>query len=202
MKTMKWMTSLLLAGTLASGCGPERDPAVESEMGESPGEGIGADATEAQNATVARPAADHTEVQMVTVDGEVIGSAVVEDEGDGVNILVNFAGLEPGTYAFHIHENAACDPPDFESAGGHFDRNDRAHGFQDPEGPHDGDLPNLVVEEDGTARVEIFNARVTLSDLRSGGGTSLVLHAEADDYITDPAGDAGNRIACGIIPAE
>lgn len=200
--------ALVAALALAPGCTPEQDEALESELGESPGEGIAdrpleGSADRPGEGSAEEPSAagmaERQEIEMISRDGEVLGTAMVEDENGGMAVTVDLDGLEPGVRGLHLHETGRCEPPDFESAGGHFDMNDRQHGFDNPAGPHDGDLPNLVVEDDGMARVRVFNARATLADLRDGDGTALVLHAERDDYRTDPAGDAGERIACGVI---
>ena len=111
--------------------------------------------------------------------------------------------LPPGLHAVHIHESAQCDPPDFKSAGGHFNPEGRQHGRKNPEGAHAGDLPNIRVGPDGAAAADFLVEGVTLEpgkqSLFKPGGTSLVIHASADDDRTDPAGNAGARIACGVI---
>ncbi len=145
------------------------------------------------------------EVAMLDSAGTRIGSARLTPEaGGGVRVALDVRGLPPGEHAFHIHENGRCDPPSFESAGGHFAPMDRSHGFNDPQGPHAGDMENLTIGPDGTLRGEMANLRVTLgadeaNSVLRGEGTALVIHAEADDYQTDPSGDAGSRIACGVI---
>ena len=104
----------------------------------------------------------------------------------------------------HIHEKAACRAPDFKSAGGHFNPSGAQHGFLNRRGPHAGDLPNIQVNADGTCRAEYVTNRISLKErghnsLFRKGGTAVVIHRDADDYITDPAGQGGPRIACGII---
>ena len=121
-----------------------------------------------------------------------------------VRVRARVDGLEPGEHAFHIHENAACKAPDFESAGGHFNPAGTEHGFLNPNGPHAGDLPNISINEDGTGEMNVVTDRVTLeqdrdNSLFAGNGTAVVIHREPDDYITDPAGKGGDRIACGVI---
>jgi superoxide dismutase, Cu-Zn family len=137
--------------------------------------------------------------------GNAIGSAALTDDSDGVRIVGRLSGLSPGTHAFHIHAVGRCDPPDFSSAGGHFNPASRRHGRKNPGGPHLGDLPNIVVGTDGSAHVDIAVHDLTLgSDVDSHSlfgpaGTALVIHERADDETTDPAGNAGARIACGVI---
>ncbi len=137
-------------------------------------------------------------------EGEEVGVVRFKETAAGVQLSVRIDGLPPGIRALHIHEAGSCRPPGFESAGGHFNPTGARHGFLNPEGPHAGDLPNFTVEEDGTAEFTITTGRVTLREgeknsLFPEGGTSLVVHLDPDDYLTDPAGRAGERIACGVI---
>lgn len=137
-------------------------------------------------------------------DGTVVATATLTEADTGVTIKLEGSDLPEGKHGFHIHENAECEQPDFESAGGHFNPTEASHGFDNPDGPHAGDLPNIEVKEDGTVDEEVTADMVTLNkgednSLYSNGGTSLMIHAEEDDYETDPAGDAGDRIACGTI---
>ena len=137
--------------------------------------------------------------------GEPVGTATLTDDPEGVRIRLQLSKLPPGTHGIHIHAVVRCDPPDFTSAGGHFNPEGRKHGQQNPEGAHAGDLPNLTVSADGPANVELLARDVVLgSETNSHSlfpptGTSLVIHANADDGKTDPAGNAGARIACGVI---
>jgi superoxide dismutase, Cu-Zn family len=194
----KTLVALLIL-SLAAGCGQEDEDSERGlgDWGESPGEEL--PPREEADTRLEPRTPDRVEVQMVDTLGESIGTVVIEDQGDGIVLFVSLAGLEEGRYALHIHEHGTCDGPDFESAGAHFAPEGREHGFQNPAGPHAGDLPNVEAGEDGVVQMEIFNSRLTVDDLRAGDGTSLVLHVEADDYVTDPSGDAGDRQACGVI---
>lgn len=144
-------------------------------------------------------------VTLINQDSETIGKAVLTETEKGVNIALEAAGLPPGTHGFHIHENGICEPENkFESAGGHYNPFNKEHGTLNPKGPHAGDLPNIIVQNDGTFVDDIDTELVTLKEgepnsLLKRGGTSLVIHADPDDYKTDPAGNAGERIACGEI---
>ena len=123
--------------------------------------------------------------------------------GSGVWVQVNVMGLPPGVHGIAVHEKGICQGPDFASAGGHFNPRGRQHGLAHREGAHAGDLPNMVVNDAGSARYEAADVRLTLGDgpnsLFKPGGTALVIHARPDDQLTDPDGNAGPAIACGVI---
>ena len=135
--------------------------------------------------------------------GQKVGEAKLTETGNGVKIVLQVENLPPGIHAFHIHTKGGCDAPDFASAGGHFNPFGKEHGLKNPKGPHAGDLPNITVGPDGRATFETVATLVTLkpgqNSLFQPGGTSLVIHANPDDEVTDPAGNAGARIACGPI---
>jgi superoxide dismutase, Cu-Zn family len=140
--------------------------------------------------------------ELKDASGNVVGEAVLEQRGDDVLITTNFTGIPSGTHAFHVHEVGKCEPP-FESAGGHFNPTGKQHGKDNPQGAHAGDLPNIQVPANGRVKVEATAKGVSLGAAQNGlldaDGSALVVHEGADDYKSDPAGNAGKRIACGVI---
>jgi superoxide dismutase, Cu-Zn family len=136
--------------------------------------------------------------------GKMVGVAALSAiKGDGVRIVVTVNGLMPGMHGIHIHTVGKCEGPAFASAGGHFNPTMKMHGKDNPMGPHAGDLLNITVDAKGHAKATLVASGVTLgpgaNSLFHDGGTALVIHATADDYKTDPAGNSGARIACGVI---
>jgi superoxide dismutase, Cu-Zn family len=142
-------------------------------------------------------------VQLKDAQGKVVGSAILWESGPGIEMEVNLENLPRGVHAVHFHQNAKCDAPDFMSAGPHFNPDGKKHGLENPEGHHAGDGPNFTVAANGKAHFKREDKDVNLGSdshsLFSNGGTALIVHANADDQKTDPAGNAGDRIACGAI---
>jgi len=135
--------------------------------------------------------------------GKTVGTVTLRDTPAGVLLKVDLTGVPPGGHAFHIHTTGQCEAPMFTSAGGHFAPGGTHHGFLTPTGPHAGDLPNVFVAADGKLSFEAIAKDVTLAagprSLFDADGSAVVLHATVDDYSTDPAGNAGARLACGVI---
>ena len=143
------------------------------------------------------------EAVLKNAEGKSVGTAKFMPTEGGVKIEVQVANLPPGNHGIHIHAVATCEPPDFKSAGGHFNPAGKKHGLHNPEGAHAGDIPNLSVGKNGEAKATITAKGATLGEgegsLFGPSGTALVIHADPDDEKTDPAGNSGARIACGVI---
>ncbi|WP_018930808.1 superoxide dismutase family protein [Gracilibacillus lacisalsi] len=146
------------------------------------------------------------EVRLYNVDNDAVGTATFKEQEDMVSVQIEVEGLEQGLHGVHIHEYAKCEGPDFQSAGNHFNPEGNEHGLMHPDGAHLGDMPNLEVEADGTADVELELPGATLMDgdksLLREDGTSIIIHGGEDDGVSQPAGDAGDRIVCGVISLE
>lgn len=148
------------------------------------------------------PAAPRAAAILAEPGGREIGRATIVQEGEGVQVRIEAAGLAAGSYGAHVHRTGRCEAPSFESAGAHWNPTGAQHGFENPSGRHRGDLPNLAVGADGrgTLNFAIRGARlrgeVGIIDM---DGAAVVIHASADDYRTDPSGNSGARIACGVL---
>ena len=138
-----------------------------------------------------------------TASGQSVGTAHLAQVGTVVRVLLEAKGIQPGLHAVHIHAVGKCDPPDFTSAGPHFNPTNKQHGALNPQGSHAGDLPNLNVAADSTGRLETATQQISLgtgaTSVWDSDGSALVVHAAPDDFKTDPTGNAGARIACGVI---
>jgi Cu-Zn family superoxide dismutase len=149
-------------------------------------------------------AGDTASAVLKDASGKEIGTAKLMATPSGALLTLSLTAATPRVHALHIHAVGKCEPPKFESAGPHFNPDQTKHGIMNPEGPHAGDLPNLHVPPDGKLEIEFLNPVVTISQesaLLDADGASIVIHAGIDDYKTDPAGNAGDRIACGVITA-
>jgi superoxide dismutase, Cu-Zn family len=135
--------------------------------------------------------------------GKTLGEATLRESSAGVLVKLDLQGVPTGPHALHIHTVGKCDPPDFMTAGGHFNPTTMKHGLLAAGGPHAGDMPNVFVPADGKLSIEVLDANVTIAagakSVFDTDGSALMLHAAADDYTTDPTGSAGGRLACGVI---
>jgi superoxide dismutase, Cu-Zn family len=152
----------------------------------------------------ASPGGDNTgRAELKNAAGQPVGTATLTQVGNAVRVVLEVQGLPPGQHGVHVHTVGRCDPPDFASAGGHFNPLSRQHGALNPQGAHAGDLPNVTVGADGKGRLESTTELFTLgggpTTIFDADGSAIVVHAAPDDFKTDPTGNSGARIACGVI---
>ncbi|KEQ54480.1 superoxide dismutase family protein [Sphingobium chlorophenolicum] len=157
------------------------------------------------DAPVANATAPVAHARLLAGDGSARGEATVTQATDGLHVLVRAQGLTPGMHAVHVHTVGSCTPPDFASAGGHWNPTGHKHGRDNPDGMHMGDMPNMIAGADGVGEMEYVIPGGTVSagatPLLDSDGAAVVIHAQADDNKTDPAGNAGGRVACGVLSA-
>lgn len=165
-------------------------------------------ATALMSAAFAGPALAQTATASATLtdlSGNALGTLTLTEESGGVRITGELTSVPNGEHGFHIHETGACDAETkFESAGGHFNPDGKEHGLENPNGPHAGDMSSVIADNDGNVAVDVTNPGVTLAadapnSIADADGSALMLHTEADDHMTDPGGNAGDRFACGVI---
>lgn len=198
-----WKMSLFTSSALLllAACGTDTGTAPED--GTAPEEDSTEESAE-EDPTETDPEMTSVQVDMYNSDAEQVGEATFDEDEGGVVISLSLEEMPAGEYGIHIHENGAATPPDFEDAGDHFNPTDAEHGFDAEGGPHLGDLPNLVVPENGVVDETIEVSEVSLLPdaeytLDSEQGTSLIIHTEPDDYESQPSGDAGDRMVGGVI---
>ena len=197
---MRLPTLLALPLTIApivlslAACGSQ-EPAPTSET--PPAEVTAADVGGAPSRAVAN---------LATADGKSAGTATAlaaaEPAEKGIRLAVQVSGLTPGEHGVHVHTTGECDGPKFESAGSHWNPAGKQHGLKNPEGAHAGDMPNLTVGEDGRGIVNVTLDGGTIAELLDPDGAALMVHAKRDDQATDPSGDSGDRVACGVFGAS
>ena len=196
---MRKVIALVCLAAVAA-CGREKPgetaaaPAIDSAVSTITGDTV-RDTTTAGNDTTAAPA----RVAINDAQGQPLGSLTLTDSAGAVVFDGTVTGLKPGNHGFHVHATGRCDPPAFESAGPHWNPTNKQHGRQNPNGWHTGDLANLGATEDGVAQVHQALEGATVAALLVGDGSALLVHADPDDNKTDPSGNSGARIACGVI---
>jgi superoxide dismutase, Cu-Zn family len=151
----------------------------------------------------ARYMAGHFKAQaeIRTADGTSVGTAIAEEIDGAIRVMAEVHGMPKGVHGAHIHTVGKCEGPDFASAGGHWNPTGRQHGKDNPAGPHAGDMPNLSIGEDGRDKTIFTLPGGTYAGLLDQDGAAIVIHAGPDDYKTDPSGNSGGRIACGVFQA-
>ncbi|MEP9402855.1 superoxide dismutase family protein [Sphingomonas sp. VNH70] len=136
-----------------------------------------------------------------TAAGADVGTVTATQTPEGIRVTIDARGMPAGTHGAHVHTTGRCDGPDFTTAGGHWNPTSKQHGTSNPMGPHGGDAPNLTIGADGTGSLTVTLPSGTMDGLLDADGAAFVIHANADDYRTDPSGNSGGRIACGVFAA-
>lgn len=184
LRKLLFSTAILTLGLAACG-------APEATGGEALTEGAAAD-------PMATPTMQAMAL-LATADGEQVGSVTATSAGEGVLLAIDATGMPAGLHGVHVHTTGAC-TPDFDAAGGHWNPSGESHGIEDPAGQHAGDMPNLEVGEDGSGTLEYtLGGGATFESLMDADGAAFVVHAGEDDQVTDPSGNSGDRIACGVF---
>lgn len=202
------LSLLAFAALAVTACNSPSPPTAPADAGASAGT--------ASNATTATPmAGDSIDAHQKTLEAQVVlkptqghsaaGTLILRAEDGGVRITGEITGLKPGSeHGFHVHENGDCSAPDATSAGGHFNPTGEPHGSMDSAAHHAGDMPNLRANAEGVANVDVLVKAISLDPDSNADviGRALVVHQNPDDYKSQPAGDAGPRIACGVIASD
>lgn len=161
--------------------------------------------SDSKPASTAKPLAPMGMATLQLADGTAAGTAHLFASGDQMSVQISLQGISPGVHAVHLHTTGTCEAPGFTSAGGHLNPGMKQHGMQNPQGSHLGDLPNATIGADGTGSISATlrgTKDEVLADIYDADGTAIVVHAGPDDNVTDPAGNAGGRIACGVVKAH
>lgn len=154
------------------------------------------------DAAAVPPSPRNAAATLNAADGSARGAARITEVDGGLRVAIDASGLPMGAHGVHIHTVGRCDAPDFMTAGGHWNPTQRKHGRSNSQGAHSGDLPNLIVGTDGAGSMTFTVARATMAGpngLLDADGAAVVIHAGPDDYVTDPSGNSGGRIACGVL---
>lgn len=149
--------------------------------------------------TTVREPAGGPPMPLVNGAGQTIGTVRAWQTAGGVSFHISATGLPHGIHGIHVHPIGRCDPPDFASAGTHWNPAVRQHGLNNPQGPHAGDLPNVTVAANGVLEETVILPHTSLAELLDADGSAILIHAGADDYISQPSGNSGAKIACAII---
>ena len=139
------------------------------------------------------------QLALVSSAGQSIGTVSAWETPGAVTMRVQASGLPHGLRAIHVHAVGRCNPPGFELAGEHWNPAARKHGLNNPQGPHAGDLPNISIAANGVVNETLVLSGAALASLADADGSALVVHASADDHVTDPGGNSGARVACAVI---
>jgi superoxide dismutase, Cu-Zn family len=190
---MRSILALAASALVLAACGSADDAATDTAGAIDPGAPVAGTADPAAGAGITAVMRDSA--------GTELGTVTLADASGGIAISGTLRGIAPGTHAFHLHTTGQCEPT-FEAAGGHWNPTNAEHGTEAAQGPHLGDMPNVTVGDDSTVTIQATTPGGSLrgeNALLDADGAAVMLHAGTDDYRSQPSGDAGGRIACGVV---
>ena len=196
------MIGSMLALAATAGCSSEKTTYVDNSTDILANDMMPAPETGNMMGNAMVPGGERAEAVLKTADGTQVGTAVVQQTADGLQATVQVNGVPAGKHGVHVHMTGSCEAPDFKSAGGHWNPDAKQHGIENPQGAHAGDMPNLVVGDDGTGSLTFTLQGGSFATLMDDDGSAFIVHAGEDDLKSDPAGDAGARYACGVFEAQ
>lgn len=195
---IRYGCAIVALALATAGCGGTTTPAANSDEPANTALPMENEALPIENGA---EEAETATVSLQKTDGTPAGSAIATVTPEGLSVAVSVTGITAGDHGVHVHMTGKCEGPKFESAGSHWNPTNAKHGLENPDGAHAGDMPNLTVANDGTGTLTFVLKSGTMAQLLDADGSAFVVHAGPDDQKTDPSGNSGDRVACGVFAA-